>query len=60
MTSKVSKLKVTAYKETQIFSRPTWVAYYLDTDGNQIGKCEYGNTKKEAVFNLTSGDSHGK
>jgi hypothetical protein len=49
MTAKIRKV---AYHEKTIFSKPIWVAYYLDRDDNQMGKCVYGNTKKEALAEL--------
>lgn len=30
----------------------SYVAYYLDNLGNQVGACCYGATKKDALFNL--------
>lgn len=30
----------------------TWVAFYVDENNNQIGNCEYGCTKKQALINL--------
>ena len=40
--------KIVTYKHNY----KTWVAFHTDEEGNQIGNCEYGPTKKHAVNNL--------
>lgn len=29
-----------------------WVAFFQDANGDQIGVCRYGNTKKDAIEEL--------
>ena len=48
-------IEILAFKENY----KTWVAFYADENGDQVGNCEYGLTKKQAIFNLTFG-SKGK
>jgi len=43
-----NKMKIITYKENY----KTWVAFYEDEEGNQVGNCEYGITKKQAILNL--------
>lgn len=30
----------------------TWVAFYVDDEGNQVGECEYHVNKQQCVENL--------
>lgn len=44
-------IEILAFKENY----KTWVAFYADENGDQVGNCDYGCTKKQAIFNLTFG-----
>jgi len=46
------RAKIVVYHEKNIFSKPIWVAYKLDKHGNQVGACEYGASRRSALYNL--------